>query len=62
MNAPYYNGDDDRDTLNAAPEPDCPICGVDADTACLPSCTCVYCESARARLKAAEHFMEEFTK
>jgi hypothetical protein len=48
MDAPYYNGEDDRDELTAT-TPECLFCGADADEPCEPFCECPYCRKVRAR-------------
>ena len=50
MDAPYYNGDDNRDEL--APDydrDDCRECGARYNMLCTPECDCAYCVGRRAR-------------
>lgn len=50
MNAKYYMGDDDRDSLTAPDDCGCWSCGVDADTPCETDCECAHCQRARRTL------------
>lgn len=44
MDAPTFNGSDDRDELTHDPADDaCPDCGADADSPCEADCGCLYC-------------------
>lgn len=54
MDAPYYNGDDNRDELTQPDEPPCPDenCRATWDQPCTPECQCHYC--LRRRKLAAE--------
>lgn len=42
MDAPYYNGDDDRDWPSVEDER-CSICGANDDEPCEPDCSCSWC-------------------
>lgn len=44
MDAKYWSGDDDRDTLDPDyDEPRCESCGVTPDQPCEPECGCAHC-------------------
>jgi hypothetical protein len=51
MNATYWSGDDDRDTLDPGSDA-CPDCGCGPDEMCDPDCGCEYCRGMRARQAA----------
>ena len=54
MDAKYYTGDDDRDSLTETEEGyDCLYCEAGPDEPCLVDCACRYCIAARARIAAS---------
>jgi len=53
MDAPYYNGDDDRDWPSVE-DPRCAICGANDDEPCSEDCTCSWCLRDREALRVRE--------
>ena len=50
MDAPWWNGPDDRDDLTQDPALDiCPDCGAGPDEPCDKTCGCVYCRKRELR-------------
>ena len=53
MDAPYYNGPDQREFSLDPDDGTCQRCGADADEPCTWNCDCQHCIATRAR-QAAE--------
>lgn len=51
MDAPYYNGPDERESLDpeAWDRGDCASCGAGPDEPCEPLCDCAHCVRQRQR-------------
>ena len=50
MNAPCYNGDDDRGALSPDYDSErCQICGANEDEPCADGCDCTHCLNAAER-------------